>query len=364
MHWKEDFKNNITTVKELQNYIKLSDNEQKRLSNLIENYPMSITKYYLSLINPQDSNDPIKKMCIPSVSEFDLEGLSDTSGESENTKFQGLQHKYKPTVLLLSTSTCAMYCRHCFRKRLVGLNTEETLKMLKDVINYIKQHKEINNILISGGDSFLLSTSIIETFLNELCQIEHIDFIRFGTRTPVVFPQRIYTDEHLLSVLDRYNNKKRIYVVTQFNHINEVTNESMKSIQELQKRNIIVSNQMVLLKGVNDNSKSIVELINSLTRNGIIPYYTFQCRPVKGVATSFQVPLRKGHQIIERAKEELNGHGKRFRYIMSHITGKIEILGSLNKDEMLFKYHQSKDPEKQGELFSYPISEDDCWLFN
>lgn len=363
MIWQDYLEDNIETVEGLKKYIKIDPSEEEKLEKLIENYPMSTTKYYLSLIDPNDPNDPIKKMSIPSVAEFDIDGMTDTSGESENTKFQGLQHKYKPTVLLLSTNTCAMYCRHCFRKRLVGLDTKETLSMFDDAINYIKNNKDIRNILISGGDSFLLDTSLIESFLESLSKIEHINFIRFGTRTPVVFPQRIYEDPKLLSILETYNNIKKIYIVTQFNHINEITDEALRAIEELQKRKIIISNQSVLLKGVNDKPEILVDLINALTRVGIVPYYIFQCRPVKGVANNFQVPIRTGYEIIEQAKTMLDGHGKRFRYIMSHRTGKIEILGFLNKDEMIFKYHQAKNPNNYNKIFTTPIK-DERWLYN
>ncbi|TCK87960.1 KamA family protein [Natranaerovirga hydrolytica] len=361
MEWKELLKQNATTLEDLKSYLTFSQEEESKLKDLIESYPLSTTQYYLSLINPDDPNDPIRKMSIPSVNEFDITGLTDTSGELENTKMEGVQHKYGPTVLLLSTSTCAMYCRHCFRKRLVGLSNQETLKMIDNAIAYIKEHKEASNVLITGGDSFLLDTSIIEKLLKALCEIEHIDFIRFGTRTPVVFPQRITRDNELLSVLEKYNKKKRIYLVTHFNHTNEITDESMAAIEALHKRNIIISNQAVLLKGVNDSKEELSRLINTLTRVGVVPYYVFQCRPVKGVANNFQVPLKEGYKIIEEAKLSLNGHGKRFRYIMSHITGKIEIVGQLNDEEMIFKYHQAKDPKNMGKIFTKKIT-DDAWL--
>ncbi|TCT13811.1 KamA family protein [Natranaerovirga pectinivora] len=363
MNWKKALRENATTVEDLKKYFTLTPEEEEKLGHLIDSYPMSTTKYYLSLINTEDPMDPIKKMSIPSVTEFDVAGLEDTSGEQQNTKMQGLQHKYKPTVLLLSTTTCAMYCRHCFRKRLVGLNSSETLRMFDEAVNYIKEHKEVSNVLISGGDSFLLDTDIIEKLLKQLCEIEHLDFIRFGTRTPVVFPQRIFTDDKLLSVLNKYNKEKRIYVVTQFNHPNEITDEAKKAIAELQNQNIVVGNQTVLLKDVNDNPDTLVDLMRSLTQIGVVPYYVFQCRPVKGVASSFQISIKDGIKIVEEAKSKLNGHAKRFRYALSHVRGKIEILGQLNESDVLFKYHQAKDINDTGRIFSKPLT-DECWLFD
>ena len=148
--------NFISTVEQLKNFVNLSPKEEKKLKQITQRHPMRVTPYYMSLIDWNNPEDPIKKMAIPSIEELNLQGSYDTSGEAENTKMSGLQYKYQETALILATNKCAMYCRHCFRKRLVGLETKEIIERFEDAANYIKQHERINNVLISGGDPFVL----------------------------------------------------------------------------------------------------------------------------------------------------------------------------------------------------------------
>jgi KamA family protein len=281
-----------------------------------------ITPYYLSLADLSDPDDPILKMCLPSPDELAPGGSLDTSGEADNTVLEGVQHKYKPTALMLSTNRCAMYCRHCFRKRLVGLSEAELNKRVDDAVNYLRAHKEVSNILISGGDSFMNSNRIIERYLHDLSQIDHLDFIRFGSRIPVTLPERIYGDSEFLDLFAHYAEKKAVYLVTQFNHPRELTEESLKAIRAMTARGVAVKNQTVLLRGVNDNAETLAELMRGLTRFGIAPYYVFQCRPVSGVKGRFQVPLQRGCELVDAAKSKQNGFGKCFRYAMSHPLGK------------------------------------------
>lgn len=314
------------------------------------------------MINEEDPNDPIRKMAIPGESELLTDGTYDTSGELSNTMLPGLQHKYEKTAVILATAECAMYCRHCFRKRLVGLPSEEVLREIDAAVAYLMGHEEINNVLITGGDPFTMRTSRIDNLLQKLSGIPHLDFIRFGTRIPVTYPQRILDDGDLLEVFSAYSEKfGRLYVVTQYNHPREVTTESIAAIDKLMASGITVSNQAVLLRGVNDDPSVLAELQNRLVGIGVNPYYVFQCRPVARVKKSFQVPLYRGYKIIENAKRLLNGHSKRFRYIMSHVTGKIEILGIMD-NRFLFKYHQAKDQEDLGRIFSRALDKNATWL--
>lgn len=362
MSWQNEMKNSITTIEELASFLPMDVKERTIMERIIAQYPMAITKYYLNLIDPNDPQDPIRKMAIPSATEMNLDGDFDTSGEADNTVTTGLQHKYGPTALILSTNLCAMYCRHCFRKRLVGLSNNETMTLFDQAADYIREHKEINNILISGGDAFLNSNKMIAYYLETLSTMDHLSIIRFGTRTPVVLPSRIYDDQELLDTLEKYNKIKPIYVVTQFNHPRELTQEAQKAINCLLSRGIVVSNQNVLLRGVNDMPEVLAQLMDRLTKCHVVPYYTFQCRPVSSVKSQFQVPLEQGCQIVEQAKGMMNGHGKRFRYMMSHPTGKIEILGQLPDGQMLFKYHQAKNALDQGRIFTKTLAEKQAWL--
>lgn len=201
----------------------LTDSQIEHLDKILSQFPMTVTRYYLSLIDWDNPFcDPVFRMCIPSIEETDLSGDFDTSGEADNTVISGLQHKYDQTALILSTHRCAMYCRHCFRKRLVGISDDETADNIEEMAAYVSQHSEISNILISGGDAFLNSNQVIKRYLEQFSSIPHLDLIRFGTRIPVVLPMRIYDDPELLALLKTYTQKKQIYVVTQFNHPNEL----------------------------------------------------------------------------------------------------------------------------------------------
>ena len=351
----------ISTLKQLKSYLKLSSTEEKHLAQVIRNHPMRISPHYRSLIDWNDPYDPIRKMAVPSPDELNLEGCYDTSGESENTKMPGIQHKYSETALILATNQCATYCRHCFRKRLVGLPTRETLKRFEDAAEYIKKHSEINNVLISGGDPLILPNRVIERFLRVLSRIPHLNFIRFGSRAPVTMPSR-FQDRKLLNIFKEHSKTdKRLYVITQFNHPREINSYSVTAVNNLLKAGVVMNNQTVLLKQVNDDPSTLADLMNKLTSIGVTPYYVFQCRPLERVKHHFQVPICEGVRIIEEAKANCNGLSKRFKYIMSHKTGKIEMLGIMD-DEIYFKYHEAKDKKNLGVMFKRQVDERAGWL--
>ena len=361
MYWERDLKSNIRTVHELKKYCPLNRQQEKALDMVTERHPMSISQHYLSLIDFDNPNDPLRKIICPSIHELDQSGSYDTSGEISNTKFVGFQHKYAQTVLMLSTHRCAGYCRFCFRKRLVGLSKKEIFQNSEKAVKYILEHPEVNNILISGGDPLVLSNRVLRRFLEIFSELSQLDFIRFGTRVPVFLPQRISDDEELLSLLEQFNHKKQIFFVVQIDHPREISAQLIETVEKLKKCGIILNNQTVLLKGINDDPGILADLQNKITAMGINPYYVFQCRPVKRVKKHFQVPIYEGYKIVEEAKKKLNGHSKRFRYVMSHKTGKIEIIGPRN-DEMIFKYHQAKDERDQGRIFTRKLSRTAGWL--
>ena len=341
-------------------YLRLSEAETAEMQVIAEKYPMMLPEYYLQLIDPADPADPIRKMSIPAPFEEDEGGSFDTSGEQSNTKIPGLQHKYVQTAMILTTNRCAMYCRHCFRKRLVGLSDEEIAQHFDEIITYIREHTEIRNVLLSGGDSFMNSNEVIEKYLSALCEIPHLRYIRFGSRTPVSWPERI--NAGLLDVLQRYTHRKQIFVVTQFNHPRELTKEAVASVHALRDTGAILRNQTVLLRGVNDDPIVLSDLLEGLVSIGCIPYYVFHCRPVTGVKSGFQTTLEEGLAIVEEAKMHLSGLAKGFKYCMSHPAGKLEILGKLPNGEMLFKFHEAKYPTDCGKIFTHAPDNSGCWL--
>ncbi|MBR5731535.1 MAG: KamA family radical SAM protein [Firmicutes bacterium] len=359
---EKQYKGAVSTARQLCDAMCYPESEVARYEKIIEHFPMLITPYYLSLIDKNDPNDPIARMCIPSDAELSTTGSFDTSGEKVNTKQEGVQHKYRPTALILSTNVCATYCRYCFRKRLVGISEDELAKQAEDTVKYVKAHPEINNVLVSGGDPLMNPNRIIRNYLEGLSCLDTLDFIRFGSRVPVTCPQRIYEDQELLDMFEEHARKKTLYLITQFNHPREITPESVRAVRAMQERGIQVRNQSVLLKGVNDDPNVLGGLLKELTRISVVPYYIFQCRPVTGVKERFQVPLLKGVKIVDAAKNMQNGLGKAVRYAMSHPLGKIEILGEIPEKEMLFKFHQSKDPENASRIFTVKLSEESAWL--
>ncbi len=360
--WKNELAESVRTVAELKELGYVNEADTPALEAVTEEFPLLIPRYYLSLINKDDPDDPIRKLCIPSAMEADLSGSFDTSGEADNTKLQGLQHKYKNTALILSTNLCAMYCRHCFRKRLVGVSEQEMLSFMQDAAAYVSEHKEIDNVLISGGDALMNSNRVLDSFLSDLYTIDHLKFVRIGTRTPAVLPSRINKDPELVDMLKRYASIKPLYVVTQFNHPRELTPQARAAIKRLKDAGISVNNQTVLLRGVNDDPAVLAKLLNRLSAAGVLPYYVFQCRPVAAVKEQFQVPLVRAIDIVEDAKSKVSGIAKRFKFAMSHPTGKIEIIGKIHGNIMVFKYHQPKVVEDAGRMFAVQVTPEQAWL--
>lgn len=352
----------LTTVDEIQGRLGMTQEEAAKLSAIVETYPMAVPEYYLSLIDENDPNDPIRRMCIPSEDEMDGDGVYDTSGESDNTVAIGLQHKYPQTVLILSTNHCAMYCRHCFRKRMVGATEDEINNNFLATVDYIKAHPEVNNVLITGGDALLLSHEMMARYLEAFTGMEQLQFVRIGSRLPVVFPQKVIDDKELQAIFGKYVKKKQIFLITQFNHPCEVTPQAAECVRIFREMGIIVRNQTVLLKGVNDDPQVLGTLLQKLTAIGVLPYYVFQCRPVRGVKARFQVSLVDGARIVDAAKAMQNGQGKAFRYCMSTPKGKLEILGQLDDGQMLFKFHQAKDAENHGRIFARALEAGECWI--
>ena len=351
----------VCNIDDLEKYLSFTDSEKKQLKEITERYPIKITPYYLGLLDREDPKDPLRKLCIPAISEQTDDGEEDTSGEARNTVIKGMQHKYRQTVLILSTNNCATYCRHCFRKRMVGCCENEVADDLEKMADYVSSHKEIKNVLISGGDAFALENGRIREYLEVFSNIENVKLIRFGTRVPVVMPQRIYEDGELLEMLKSYGSRIQLAVVTQFDHPREITFKSRHAISSLIGCGAFVRNQSVLLRGINDDPDTMAELMNSVTATGAIPYYIFQCRPVLGVKNHFQVPLHEGAGIIKSARSRMNGQARCFRYVLSHPSGKIEIIG-MDGEDMIFRYHEAKEDKDQGRLFRYRPGDDKCWL--
>ncbi|WP_108061639.1 KamA family radical SAM protein [Poseidonibacter lekithochrous] len=355
--WWMELKNNVNSVDKLKNYINLNEEDEAKLKEVVDKHPMNIPRYYLSLIDENNPNDPIKKLAFPSEEELTISGsmgetTKDPYGDDKHNKGNGILHKYPYSALIVATDYCSMYCRHCFRKAIVGLPNDKTVDNFKKALEYIKEHKEITNVIISGGDPMLIDTPKLKKMLEGLKEIDHVNFVRIGTRTPVVYPMRFF-DDSLMEYLKEFNKVKTLYIPTHFNHVNEITPTAKKAILRIREAGIAVNNQAVLLKGVNDSVEDIENLMNGLTSIGVNPYYLYQCMPVSRVRNHFQVPLKDAIDMVDEAKTKLDGYAKRFKFIMGHDIGKIEIIGRI-EDKLVLKHIHSR-PEKPEEASSMKI---------
>lgn len=320
-----------------------------------------VTKFYQDQIRNSGYYDQLKHIVEPSLQEFQSPGLLDTSGEGDHTVVPGLQHKYRQTGLLLVTDRCASYCRYCFRKRIVGKTSDEVTPDYWKVGEYIRQHPEMNNVLLSGGDPFVLSTEKLHRIMDHLLPIPHLSSIRFGTKTIAFYPPR-FDDPELRGLFERILEAgKTPVIVSHFDHIGEISEHAENNIKKLRGVGVQFLNQSVLLGKVNDDPKILADTFQKCHSIGTRPYYLFQGRPVKG-ASHFQVPLRRGVEIVRGVNQRLAGIQKTFKYIMSHYTGKIEILDLGDDNRLYMRYHQNKHPEKIGKIFSRPYHEGAYWL--
>jgi lysine 2,3-aminomutase len=367
LDWQTELSNNIDSVSQIQKHIPLSAAEENALQEVVGVHPMNIPRYYLSLVNGADPDDPIRKLCIPAVEELIVTGAmgqttKDPYGDDKHDKGNGILHKYGYTALVVATEYCAMYCRHCFRKRMVGLPNDQTVKNFREAAKYIAAHPEITNVVISGGDPFLLPTDVIQAMLNALKDIPHLNYVRIGSRAPVVYPIRFFDDE-LIDFLQEFNREKALFVPTHFNHPNEITPVAEQAILRLREAGITVNNQAVFLRGVNDDADTLVELMNGLLRIGVNPYYLYQCMPVARVRHHFQVPLKEGVDIVDQARRRLDGYAKRFKFIIGHDIGKLEICGRLDDKLILKQIHARQEhPEEASRMLVRQLTDTGGWL--
>ncbi len=365
--WNSELANNVNSLEKLKQYIYLTVEEENSMQKVLDNHPMNIPRYYLSLINPDNPQDPIRKLAIPSVDELVMAGqmgetTGDPYGDDKHNKGNGILHKYPYSALIVATEYCSMYCRHCFRKRLVGLPNDKTVENFQNAARYIAKHQEITNVIISGGDPMMLPTKVIAKMLEALKDISHVNYVRIGTRTPVVYPLR-YFDNELIEVLRDFNQHKTLYIPTHFNHANEITDLSEEAVMRIRNAGITVNNQAVFLNGVNDTVQDLKDLMNGLVRIGVNPYYLYQCMPVTRVRHHFQVPLKRGVDIVSEAKRSLDGYAKRFKFIMGHDIGKIEICG--RKDDILVMsqiHSRPEHPEEASRILMGHLTENAGWL--
>ena len=301
-HWQ--FKNRLTKAAQLDHFPGGAALRMEKLNAVTAVYPMAITPYYLSLIQTDDENDPIRVQGIPDLREISCykDYLDDPLEEDSHMPVPQLIHRYPDRCLALVTEVCLTYCRHCNRKRFWPQAAHLSLKTrLKKIIPYVSESQQIREVIISGGDPLVFEDQTIETLLASLKAIPHIEVLRIGSRAPVVLPMRI--TKEFCRMLKRY---RPLWFNTQFNHPTEITPESKRACNMIQEAGIPVSNQSVLLHGVNDSPDVMRNLLYGLQKISVRPYYLFHCDPVKG-CEHFQTDLKSGITMMEKIWSQCSG---------------------------------------------------------
>ena len=303
-NWKWQISNRITNLEELEQVVNLTDDEKNGVNVSLKKLKMAVTAYYATLIDPNDYNCPIRRQAIPTIDETNISEYdsSDPLHETQDSPVPGLTHRYPDRVLVLITEQCSMYCSHCTRRRFaghddIGLSTDNILK----AVEYIKNHKEVRDVLLSGGDALCVSDEKLDFILKELREIDHVEVIRIGTRLPVVMPQRI--TQNLCNIIKKYHP---VWINTHFNHPKELTEESKLACKMLADSGIPLGNQSVLLKGINDCPYIMKDLVQKLVMNIVRPYYIYQCDLSEGIE-HFRTPVSVGVEIIELLRGHTSG---------------------------------------------------------
>lgn len=306
--WRWQLKNSVKSIDAFEELMGIDiPMEDKVLMNkTIERFPMSVTPYYLSLIDTNNyKNDPVFKQSFADVNELTVlkTDMKDPLSEDTDSPVEGITHRYPDRVLFHVSNICSMYCRHCTRKRKVGdVDSIPNKEQMRNGIEYIRNNSQVRDVLLSGGDPLMLSDSYLDWLLSEITSIPHVEVVRIGTRMPVVLPFRI-TDK-LVEVLKKY---QPLWINTHFNHPREITASSKKALAKLANAGFPLGNQSVLLADVNDCPRIMKELVHKLVQNRVRPYYLYQCDLSEGLA-HFRTPVGKGIEIME----SLIGHTSGF----------------------------------------------------
>lgn len=358
---KEGGARRVKYIRDIDKIQNIPEHEREKLKKVAERYVFRANDYYLGLINWDDPNDPIKQLIIPREEELNDWGELDASNEQAVTVMRGVQHKYMHTVLLLCNEVCGAYCRYCFRKRLFMDDNDETTNDISEGIEYIRSHPEVTNVLLTGGDPLLMSTRRLTEIFEQLRQIPHVKIIRIGSKMPAFDPWRTITDEKLLEAFRTYSTpKQRIYLMAHFDHVRELTDVAVEGIDACIRNGVICCNQCPLVKGVNDDPKVLSDLFRKLSWIGCPPYYLFQGRPTAG-NEPYEVPIVRGWHIFQEALYWGSGLARRAKYVMSHESGKVEILAVDNK-HIYLRYHRSKDPSLAGKFIICKRDDEAYWL--
>jgi lysine 2,3-aminomutase len=349
--WRWQIRSRLSTIEELREYVNLTPAEEKGIKMSQGRFPVAITPYFASLLDPNNPRCPLRRQVIPTAREHLVSAheMVDPLGEDASSPVPGIVHRYPDRVLLLPLNMCAAYCRYCTRSRWVGDENEIIFgPRLEGALDYIRKNKKIRDCLISGGDPLLFSDHRLEELLSKLRAIPHLEFIRIGTRVPVFLPQRI-TDA-LVATLRKFHP---LWISIHFNHPKEITPEVKTACGMLADGGFPLGSQTVLLKGVNDKPEIIRKLCHELLMARVRPYYLYQCDPVRGTS-HFRTPVARGIEIIESLRGHTTGYavptfvidapggGGKVPLMPNYVVGKEEGVFTLrNYAGNTYSYHEN-----------------------
>jgi lysine 2,3-aminomutase len=347
--WQWQIRNSFTTLKELEGFLYLSE-EEKAISEREINLPLRITPYYASLLDKCNSLHPLRRTVVPVIDELLISAgeQSDPLSEGHDSPVDLIVHRYPDRVLFLITGICSVYCRYCTRSHMVGKKEKShpSLAKIDEAIRYISAHPEVRDVLLSGGDPLTMADSRLEYILERLRAIKHVEIIRIGTKVPVVLPQRITPE--LVKMLKKYHP---LYISIHFTHPDELTEETQAACNRLADAGIPMGSQTVLLKGINDDTQTFTKLTHELLKVRVRPYYLYQCDPIPG-SSHFRTPVSKGIEIIKGLRGFTSG------YAVPHYVidapgggGKIPILPNYFKGKKAGDVILTNFEDKQ---FKYP----------
>ena len=330
------------------------------LNPVSDKFAFRTNSYYNSLIDWNNPADPLRQVVIPNAEELIDWGILDASNEADYQPVAGVEHKYRSTALLLCNDVCAAYCRFCFRKRLFQQDNDEVVKDVSVGVEYIRNHPEITNVLLTGGDPMVMSTGKLEKIIRPLSEIEHVEIIRVGTKIPAFNPYRILNDPSLPEMIITYSKCKQLFIMAHYNHPTELTDVSVAALKQLMKAGATVVNQTPIIRGVNDDAQVLSRLFSKLSSIGVLPYYVFACRPTEGNKI-YAVPVEEAYQLYEASRVNLAGLAKTARFIMSHKSGKLEIVG-MTETLVFIKSHNIVDVNKNNTLMTYKRNPEAYWF--
>jgi KamA family protein len=332
-----------------------------QIEQVAQKYVFRANDYYLNLIDWNDPNDPIRQLIIPRTEELNDFGQLDASNEASNYVVKGCQHKYRDTALVLVNSVCGAYCRYCFRKRLFMNDNDETTHELGEAFDYIGAHPEISDVLLTGGDPLIMSTSKLRPILERFATMPHIRVMRIGSKMPAFNPFRILDDKDLHQLVrDVTSDGRIVQLMAHFDHPRELTKEARAGLSLLRDLGVRIVNQCPLIRGINDNADTLAELFTEMTVIGAPQYYLFQCRPTAG-NEAYDVPIVEGYQLFLEAQSRVSGLSRRARFSMSHASGKIEVVG-LDEKHLYLRYHRARRPEDQGRIMVCERNDKAMWF--